>query len=468
MSVSERLMNLRMILRAAVGVGLLAALGLCTGCFSERAFPAAMDRIVRVTPAEAPRNARAWVAEVEPAIEQGLGRRAPRALTTAELVDAAGAPIDVFAAFGRDPDSLHTLLGNLSGLEDSAQATGPDSSADAEPTPWPGFEDVIVPVDDSFAMVGRLGLARGADGEPIASNAVIILPGLFGDLRPARTRDVAMALRASGIHTLAVDLRGMGRTQRRHPDAHYSFGILESDDLIAAAVWLQQMEWVRETGMVGFCWGANHALLTAWRAATPAKDATHLSPAARALMRPLPDEPVFRAGMLACSPVMRCEETIEATGAKQWGMLENPVLEALQGSIDNFAARRGHPDPHGSLWWIIRYEYDHVPGLDYDGAIAGALDYVRVWPHEGKTDGDKFARMSLPVLILQAANDPLTSAQYVADLAADCGNPNVAAVVLEGGGHIGFAPFARDCFYSLLVNWFDPAVGPAPTGDWQE
>jgi len=65
------------------------------------------------------------------------------------------------------------------------------------------------------------------------------------------------------------------------------------------------------------------------------------------------------------------------------------------------------------------------------------------------------------VLIIHAANDPLAEAQTLADLFAKIHKPNVAGIVLSGGGHVGFAPFARDYYYSMIVNFFDelPAAG---------
>ncbi len=67
----------------------------------------------------------------------------------------------------------------------------------------------------------------------------------------------------------------------------------------------------------------------------------------------------------------------------------------------------------------------------------------------------------MPVLIVQAANDPFISSQNIARLTAETQNPQVATIVLPGGGHVGFAPYAKDYFYSLLLNFFSPQRGPA-------
>ena len=55
----------------------------------------------------------------------------------------------------------------------------------------------------------------------------------------------------------------------------------------------------------------------------------------------------------------------------------------------------------------------------------------------------------------------LDRADDLADLIAVTPNPNVAGVILDGGGHIGFIPYNRAYTYSLIVNFFDPTVGAA-------
>ena len=59
---------------------------------------------------------------------------------------------------------------------------------------------------------------------------------------------------------------------------------------------------------------------------------------------------------------------------------------------------------------------------------------------------------------------PLGPSQHVADMFARVDNPEVAAIMLPDGGHIGFVPFARRYFYSLLINFFDAARGPYAHG----
>jgi dienelactone hydrolase len=108
-----------------------------------------------------------------------------------------------------------------------------------------------------------LGFAR-VDGEIREADCIVILPGLFGDNGVLRTRDLALAFRDQGFHVLALELRACGQTERRYPNAFTCWGVRESADLLDVAEWLEDKPHVRRTGLVGFCWGANIALLTAW------------------------------------------------------------------------------------------------------------------------------------------------------------------------------------------------------------
>ena len=71
-----------------------------------------------------------------------------------------------------------------------------------------------------------------------------------------------------------------------------------------------------------------------------------------------------------------------------------------------------------------------------------------------RPSGVKLNAVRVPVLIVQAANDPLDSAQSVVDMMARLDNPNVAAVVLPGGGHNGFVAYARAYYYNLILHFF--------------
>jgi predicted alpha/beta-fold hydrolase len=66
----------------------------------------------------------------------------------------------------------------------------------------------------------------------------------------------------------------------------------------------------------------------------------------------------------------------------------------------------------------------------------------------------------VPILILAAANDPLATAQSVADLFAHVKNPNIGIIMLQQGGHMGFPALSADYYYSVMLNFFNPQTAP--------
>lgn len=420
-----------------------------TGCFSERAIPL-VPRHTRVVRVDAPLDdTRAWLRMIHPRLASLLPCCDKPALLTEDLLDNEGRPIDVFAHFGENPQTLTSIFGNLSGLSNTAQATGGENRGPTPPE-WPGFEDIWIPVDNECEFSGRIGWAR-RDGEVIDADCVIILPGLFGDNWVQRTRDVALALRANGIHAIALELRGFGRTRYRYPEFAYGYSVLETIDLLRVAAWLQRQPHVRRTGVVGFCWSAHQALIAAWEAGRSDDDAD-VSPALRAILKRRPSEPVLTAGALAFSPVLRFEEVIDRC-ERPWAYSDNPVLASLQKTIMTRLTALGHPAPSGNLREAIQYEFSRN-ALNYPNSYEDGLRYLRLLSHKDKPVGAKLDRSPIRALIVQGVDDPLTSAQYVAQVMATTQNRRVAALVLPGGGHVGFAPYARDYFYSLLLSFF--------------
>jgi hypothetical protein len=49
----------------------------------------------------------------------------------------------------------------------------------------------------------------------------------------------------------------------------------------------------------------------------------------------------------------------------------------------------------------------------------------------------------------------------VADLFSRVKNPNIGVVLLAQGGHMAVSAYATDYYYTLLLNFFNPATGPA-------
>src|SRR5262249_10767899 len=143
----------------------------------------------------------------------------------------------------------------------------------------------------------------------------------------------------------------------------------------------------------------------------------------------------FEGGVMAFSPVLRYEDILEALYTHK-SKFVYPVEWALQETVRHRMEVKGHPNPCGNLRTLIDDEFARSE-LNSTGSVEDALDFVRLSPHRDRTDGDKLTDARMPVLIVQAANDPLAPAQAVADLFARLPNPNIAGLVLASGGHIG-------------------------------
>jgi predicted alpha/beta-fold hydrolase len=376
--------------------------------------------------------------------------RAP-ALLTEDLIVPEGRPRDVFVHFGINPDRLASLRGNWDGLTHTAQATGADSTPGLATPHWPDYEDIWIPVDEGVEISGRLGLATANDKSAEPRDCIVILPGLLGDNNVLRTRDLCDALRTCGFHALALEFRGHGRTLIGRPDLYYGFAVLETIDLLAISRWLEEQPYVRRTGLIGFCWGANHALIAAWYDSCRG-DHVSVNPALRAILPAVPDYRHYSAGVMALSPVLRFEELIAALD-KPWSKFKHPVLSGLQTNIRTRMAYRRVEDTSGSLRRCILHEFFHTV-LKYEQGFDDSVKFLRLLPYQGLPDHHKLEKVRVPLVIVFAANDPLSRSQDVADLIATTGNPNVGAVVLPGGGHVGFAPYAKPYYYSLILNFF--------------
>jgi predicted alpha/beta-fold hydrolase len=406
------------------------------------------------------RDTRAWLRETHRQLKDLLpGNARSKALLTEDLTTPDGKSIDVLGRFGLKGQTLDSIFTNCDGLQHTAQASGGDHPSTDGPPIWPDFTDVWVPINENLSLAGRLGLAR-RDGVVRDADCIVLLPGMLGHNQIMRTRDLARALLDEGFHVLPVELRGHGQTDVRYPQVNYGCGVYEAGDLMAVSEWLMAQPHVRRTGLVGFCWGANEALLAAWE---DSRSEDH--PSVNARLRPHLRRPTklrhFEAGVIAFSPVLRFEEIMDSMVIPQ-SSLEHPVLASLQSTILARMLRKNRPNPSGCLRHFIFSEYAGTE-IGYPNSVDDAMQYLRLLPFRGMSDGNKLADVRVPTLIVQGANDPLASAQDVADLMSTIDNPNVAAIILPGGGHVGFAAYARRYFYSLILNYFDPMHGPSVT-----
>jgi pimeloyl-ACP methyl ester carboxylesterase len=456
------------------------------GCLSEQSFPMRTGDLVPMSmdrPSGAPLAARDWLARVGPKLNQLLPRGTKPPLLTEELTQD-GRPVDVMAHFSRDPRRLQKLIGNFSGIVHTAQCVGAGFNP-GEGTPWPGFEEVWIPIREDLSLCGWLAMARegGRSGAPVLdSNCIVLLPGLLGNHEINRTRDLARALLDNGHHVLSIELRGHGKTDLRYPDIGYNFGVTEVQDLLLVSEWLEARPHIKGTGLVGFCWGANTAMIAAWFDGRSADD-PNLSPRLREILGPPRSGRHFSAGVIAFSPTLRYEEVLEVLKTPR-SMTKEPMYAGLQDMVLGRAQHKAYANPTGDLRWLIDREYERSV-LSYPNAVEEGLTFLRWMPfqapqgddnqasevpahddpaHEGrariKPAHDKASSIRIPTLIVVAANDPLVGGQDLADFIAGVRNPGVAALLTPGGGHVGFAAWNRRYYFNLILSFFDTRHGP--------
>lgn len=446
---------------------LLLLLASVTGCFQERSFKMHVSNVVHVSPdtAEQTPSTRAWLRSAHNQLKHLLPRTWKTSLLTEDMVDRHGAPIDVFGHFKKRREHLHSLFKNFHGLRYSAQGASHVAYTNSPPPPWPYFENLWIPIHDHLSLNGRLGYARKTNpqadgdtscGEIVDADCIVILPGMFGHNAVKRSRDLAMGLRQAGYHVLCLEPRAHGQTEVKYPNMYYTFGVLETDALMQVSDWLERLPHVRRTGLIGYCWSANTALLAAWYDGRPLDDPM-IGPTLKPHMTTAPTGQRFAAGIIAFSPVLRWEDLVDALDTPR-RFVKQPILAAVQVTVRERMTLKNHPEISGSLRKLIECEYAaYQPSLS--ACMPDTYTFLRLLPYKDKPIGDKMGSARVPVMIVHGANDPLIPSQDIADWLATIDNPNVAAIILPSGGHVGFAAYAKDYYYSLIANFFDPVTG---------
>lgn len=431
-----------------------------TGCLSEQSFEMQADQRTALQQAAAvshDHSVRSWLTDAHRNLAGLLPATGKQALLTEDLIDDQGDPVDVYAHFGLREDRLRSLIGNYNGIKCTAQCASTDYAIDTPAPSWPGFDDVWIPIESRLSLAGRLGLARDEDGV-INADCIVLLPGFFGDNGVTRTRDMAVFLRESGYHVLALEIRGHGQTEAHYPNMTHTFGVMETDDLMQVSDWLTRMDHVRRTGLMGYCWGANIALLAAWYEATTQSDPA-ISPqiAPHLLARLGPRR--YQAGIIAFSPILRWEVMVDEMDTPR-SYLSDPVYHSIQQMVRDRLARKEYETTDQTLRQLIDAEY-LAQEVRLAGGSRDGFPFLRLMPYREEPWRDKMASVRTPVLIVHGANDPLSPSQNVADFISMTDNPNVAAIVLPGGGHVGFAAYCKAYYYSLISGFFDSGRGAA-------
>src|SRR5262249_6185463 len=97
---------------------------------------------------------------------------------------------------------------------------------------------------------------------------------------------------------------------------------------------------------------------------------------------------------------------------------------------------------------------------DFEKARAAFMGFIDLSHDDWRVGVERMENVRVPMLVLSAANDPLGTAQGVAELFGRVRNPNIGVILLKEGGHMGFSALSADYYYSLMLNFFDPRTSP--------
>lgn len=285
--------------------------------------------------------------------------------------------------------------------------------------PYPEvFEPVMVESTDGTPICGLLALQPGESERP----ALILVHGLFGSKNSYYIQ--ALALRAYygwGFHVFAIDLRNFGDSSR-FSDAPTSWGYLESDDILAAAGYLETVQRVSTVGVCGVSMGASAALIAGSRSR---------------LNGPL------AGGIVALNGYADAERVTEQVSTVSGISLEavaNWVVFRLKMGIKTLV---GGPRPIGDLRAYTR----EVAAQYYE--VSEEELYRKASPLS------VVGNMEVPCLIVHALDDqvvPITEAYDMLAVAVD--NPMVDALIVPAGGHALYQIACTGWFYRSLETFF--------------
>jgi uncharacterized protein len=239
--------------------------------------------------------------------------------------------------------------------------------------------------------------------------ALILLHGLEGSSDAHYMRGMAEKAWAAGWNVVRLNQRNCGGTE------HLSRGLYHSGLTHDARAVMQQLieqDGIRQVAIAGYSLGGNLALRLAGEAgATP---------------------PAGLIAVCAVSPTMdlaRCVDALERRPNRiyQWNFLRN-LKARMQRKA---AAWPGEYDLAPLARVRSIRQFDEAYTAPHHG-FAGAADYYHRASALRLID-----QVSVPTLILTAANDPFVPPEPFRDPAV-AGNPHITAVVTDDGGHCAF------------------------------
>jgi predicted alpha/beta-fold hydrolase len=295
--------------------------------------------------------------------------------------------------------------------------------------PYPAsFEPVMLQSQDGTPVCGHLAMQADDAQRP----ALILASGSCASKNSGWL--LTLALKAYynwGFHVLALDLRNLGDSGR-FSEAPTSWGYRESDDIMAAAEYLESVDRVSTVGVCGVGMAGSAALIAAGRSR---------------LDRPL------SGGVVAVSAYADASSGVDrlsGSGTLSPALSARRLLERLLLFVKTLA---GGPRPFFS-------QRDYTREVSCQYYEIGETDLYR------KASPVKImSEIEVPCLLMHARDDmvaPVGDAHAL--LEAACDNPMVCALLVPSGGHSLYGPATRGWFHKVLETFFSywGEVGFAP------
>lgn len=333
--------------------------------------------------------------------------------------------------------TMHEVMGILRGIQFKKSLPGPLSTAialfiDLVPSalsasrvtaglvyPYPpAFEPILLESQDGTPVCGHLAL------QPVDRRRPALILASGGAASKNSGWMVSLALRAFynwGFHVLAMDLRNRGDSGR-FSEAPTSWGYRESDDILAAADYLETLDIVSTVGVLGTAMAGSSALIAAGRSR--------------------PDRPLA-GGVVAVGAYAEAGVEVERLSGRQPLVAAARARRFMQRAW--MYAKTLTDGPH-AFHDLCRYTRE-VTCQYYE---IGERDLYR------KASPVKMmSAIEVPCLLVHASDDlvsPVSDAHKLLEAAGE--NPMVEALIVPAGGHEIFGPATRRWFEDTLETFF--------------
>lgn len=285
--------------------------------------------------------------------------------------------------------------------------------------PYPEvFEPVIMESGDGTPVCGVLAIQPGGERRP----ALILVHGLFSSKNTYLILSLALKAYCDwGFHVFALDLRNFGDSSR-FSEAPTSWGYRESEDILAAAEYLNSLDRVTTVGVFGCSMGASSSLLAASRSR---------------LDRPISGGVVAVSGHADARRIVDHISTISRPLAERfvnWLVFHLALLvkTAMEGPRPMADFRR-YTREVSSQYYEMSDEELYT--------CASPVNFME--------------KIEVPCLIIHAKDDTIVPIEEADELyGAASGNPMVDLVVTPKGGHGLHQAVCPKWFYETLETFF--------------